>query len=368
MGFVALPPAVVMEILNRRLLVVTGKGGVGKTTVASALAWQAAAIGKKVLLCELDAKGDLLASLQGVSGRASAPLSFAPREVRPGLHAMVMDPEESLKEYLRIYLRLPLVTRIGLLSNAFDFLANAAPGVREIVTIGKFAHEVRERHYDLVVVDATASGHIVGLLRAPQAINELVQAGLLRSQTAWILDILGDPVLTGVVAVATPEELPVSETAELFVNIASQTNLSVQAIVVNRVLPVPFTQAESGAFAALRARSSRGSSRSGLGSSGSGGSGLGSSGSGSSGSSDSRSSGAAVAALGGVDEREADMLIRGVGLAEDLRTESLKHLAALRTIGSNARVPVALVAQLFGVSPGLPATMAVAEMLAEELP
>jgi anion-transporting ArsA/GET3 family ATPase len=363
LGFVALPPAVVMEILNRRLLVVTGKGGVGKTTVASALAWQAAAIGKKVLLCELDAKGDLLASLQGVSGRASAPLSFAPREVHPGLHAMVMDPEESLKEYLRIYLRLPLVTRIGLLSNAFDFLANAAPGVREIVTIGKFAHEVRERHYDLVVVDATASGHIVGLLRAPQAINELVQAGLLRSQTAWILDILGDRALTGVVAVATPEELPVSETAELFANIASQTNLSVQAIVVNRVLPVPFTQAESGAFAALRARSSRGSSRSGLGSSGSGGSDLGSSGS-----SDSRSSGAAVAALGGVDEREADMLIRGVGLAEDLRTESLKHLAALRTIGSNARVPVALVAQLFGVSPGLPATMAVAEMLAEELP
>jgi anion-transporting ArsA/GET3 family ATPase len=329
-----------MDILDRRLLVVTGKGGVGKTTVASALAWHGASLGKRVLLCELDAKGDLLASLQGVSARASAPLSFAPREVHPRLHAMVMDPEESLKEYLRIYLRLPLVTRIGLLSNAFDFLANAAPGVREIVTIGKLAHEVRERHYDLVVVDATASGHIVGLLRAPQAINELVKAGLLRSQTAWILDILGDPKLTGVVAVATPEELPVSETAELFTNLASQTNVSVQTVVVNRVLPVPFTHAESLAFASLRHRGDSG---------GSGGSVI----------------SGPVRALTGLEDRESALLVRGVGLAEDLRTESLQHLAALRTIAG--AVPVAFVAQLFGVSAGLPATMAVAEMLAEEL-
>ncbi len=357
-----------MEVLNRRLLVVTGKGGVGKTTVASALAWQAASIGKRVLLCGLDAKGDLLASLQGVSARASAPLTFAPREVHPRLHAMVMDPEESLKEYLRIYLRLPLITRIGLLSNAFDFLANAAPGVREIVTIGKLAHEVRERRYDIVVVDATASGHIVGLLRAPQAINELVQAGLLRSQTAWILDILGDPKLTGVVAVATPEELPVSETADLFSNLAMQTNVSVQAVVVNRVLPAPFTQLESLEFAAVRQgfdrsvigveqkasrRSAAGSPKRPVGS-------------GSRRNPTALGEGSGLAAgLAGLDERESALLVRGVGLAEDLRNESLQHLAALRTIAGG--VPVAFVAQLFGVSTGLQATMAVAKMLSEEL-
>ena len=332
-----------MEILNRRLLIVTGKGGVGKTAVASALAWQAAAMGKRVLLCELDAKGDLLASLQGVSARASKPLTFTPREVHPRLYAMVMDPEESLKEYLRIYLRLPLITRIGLLSNAFDFLANAAPGVREIVTIGKIAHEVRARNYDLVVVDATASGHIVGLLRAPQAINELVNAGLLRSQTAWILEILGDPMLTGVVAVSTPEELPVSEMAELFVNIATHTNVSVQTVVINRVLPVPFTQAESLEFGLLRAIGAKGAKNTVEGVDG-------------------------VGARDGVDRvgaREMNLLVRGVGLAEDLRAESLQHLAALRKIAG--AVPVALVPQLFGVSSGLPATIAVAGLLAEEL-
>ncbi len=372
-----------MEILDRQLLVVTGKGGVGKTTVASALAWQAASIGKRVLLCELDAKGDLLASLQGVSARASAPLSFAPREVHPRLHAMVMDPEESLKEYLRIYLRLPLITRIGLLSNAFDFLANAAPGVREIVTIGKLAHEVRERNYDIVVVDATASGHIVGLLRAPQAINELVQAGLLRSQTAWILDILGDPKLTGVVAVATPEELPVSETADLFANLATQTNVSVQTVVVNRVFPAPFTQRESVEFAALRQAVDPSAMRAdqkalkqaeAVDHRGADGSSPGLSPALSPGSSPrklravSASGGLGArlpARLAGLEERESALLVRGVGLAEDLRNESLQHLAALRTIAGT--VPVAFVAQLFGVSAGLPATMAVAEMLAEEL-
>ena len=88
--------------------------------------------------------------------------------MQPRLFAMSMDTEESLKEYLQLQLKLPLVTRIGPLARTFDFVANAAPGVKEILTVGKFVWEVRERHYDLVVVDAVASGHIVGQLSAPQ--------------------------------------------------------------------------------------------------------------------------------------------------------------------------------------------------------
>ena len=108
-----------------------------------------------------------------------------------------------------------MVGRIGPLAKAFDFVATAAPGVREILTVGKLCYEVRERHYDLVVVDAPATGHIVGQLAAPQAINNLVKVGLVRSQTDWMLDILSDPATTGLVAVATPEEMPVNETIEL---------------------------------------------------------------------------------------------------------------------------------------------------------
>ncbi len=165
----------------------TGKGGVGKTTVASALALFASQRGKRVLICEIDAKGDVAGFFE------APPTGFNEREILPGLFAMTMDTEASLREYLKLQLRIPVVGRIGPLAKAFDFVATAAPGVREILTVGKPVYEVRERHYDLVVVDAPASGHIISLLAAPQAINNLVKVGLIRSQTDWLLEILSDP-------------------------------------------------------------------------------------------------------------------------------------------------------------------------------
>ena len=188
---------------------VTGKGGVGKTTVAAGLAQLAAEHGKRVLVCEVDAKGDVTSLFE------APPTDFTPREVAPGVWSMSMDTEASLREYLKLHLRIPVVGRIGPLAKAFDFVATAAPGVREILTVGKLCCEVRERHYDLVVVDAPASGHVIGQLAAPQAINDLVKVGLIRSQTDWMLDILSDQRQTGLVAVCTPEEMPVNETLEL---------------------------------------------------------------------------------------------------------------------------------------------------------
>jgi Anion-transporting ATPase len=314
------------NLLGKRLLIVTGKGGVGKSTVAAALGWAAASQGKRVLLCEFDAKGDLAVVLEGVGARNQEPLRFAPREVHPGLWAMAMDPEESLKEYLRLNLRLPFITRIGALSSAFDFLANAAPGVREIVTIGKVAYEARLRQFDIVIVDATSTGHVIGQLRAPQAINELVGVGLIRSQTEWMLDILGDARITGLVVVSTLEEMPVTETLELLEKVADQTNVRPLCVVANRILPAPFTTAGEKVFSRMRTDPT-------------------------------------LLGLSNV-EMAAD-IIAGVALSEDLRSQRAEQLQ--RLTGGVGALPVALVPELFDVAAGLPMTRTVADQLTDEL-
>ena len=234
-----------VDLLDRKLLFVTGKGGVGKTTIAASLALLASQHGKRTLVGEVDAKGNLADFFE------IGPTSFAEREVAPGLFAMSMDTEESLKEYLSLQLKIPLVARIGPLARTFDFVANAAPGVKEILTIGKFLWEVRERSYDLVVVDAVATGHIAGQLAAPQAIKELVQVGMVRDQTGWMIEMLADPAQTGVVIVAAPEEMPVNETLELGAKLAEETVVDLAAVVVNRVLPELFGRGEEQVFEQL---------------------------------------------------------------------------------------------------------------------
>ena len=235
------------DLLERRLLFVTGKGGVGKTTVAAALGQLAAEGGKRALVCEMEPRGDLSSAFE------CGPTTYSPRAVSPGLFAMSMDTEAALREYLQINVHLPVFGRLTAIAQAFDFVASAAPGVREILTVGKLCYEVRERHYDLVIADATASGTIVGQLSAPLGINELVRRGAIDEQTRWMLDILEDPERTGVVVVATPEEMPVTEGLELIGRLSSETSVQLATVVANRVLPELFGRGEETTFAALDA-------------------------------------------------------------------------------------------------------------------
>lgn len=225
-------------ILDLDLLFVTGKGGVGKTTIAAAIAEVAARGGRRVLVCEMDAKGALATAFE------VATLEFEPTEVEPGLHAMSMNTEDSLREYLRLFVKIPFIGRIGPLASTFDFVADAAPGVKEILAVGKLCWEVRERHYDLVVVDAEASGHVVSQIGAPKVIADLVQVGLVRDQTQWMLDILEDPSRTGVVVVTTPEEMPVTESIELLQRVGDETGTHPAMVIANRVLPAMFDRNE----------------------------------------------------------------------------------------------------------------------------
>jgi anion-transporting ArsA/GET3 family ATPase len=239
-------------LLDRRLLFFTGKGGVGKSTVAAATALLAARIGKRVLLVEVDAKGDAPAQFE------HAPVGFKPQEVYPGVLAMAMDTEASLLEYLKLNLRVPVIGRVGPLARALEFVATAAPGVKEILTTGKIAWDTRESiegraDFDLVVVDAAASGHIIAQLGAADAIRELVDVGPLRNQTQWVSDLLADPSYTAVNIVTTPEEMPVAETIELVQRLRAEVNVPLGTVIVNRVLPELFTRADEQTYEALRA-------------------------------------------------------------------------------------------------------------------
>lgn len=311
-------------LLDRRLLFVSGKGGVGKTTIAAALALLAARLGKRTLVCETDTKGNL-SDFFGV-----APLVYEPVEVQQDLFAMSMETESSLKEYLALQLRLPLLSKLGPVAKTFDFVATAAPGVKEILTVGKFAWEVRERHYDLVVVDASATGHVVGQLAAPVSLGELVRVGLVRQQTQWMHDLMCDPAVTGLVVVATPEEMPVNETIELLGRVEAETDIDVACVIANRVLPELFSRREEELFAKLNTPATR-------------------------------------SVLRDIVESEgSDLVLDAAELAVSLRRTRAEHLDRLRE-ALPPGLPLLNVPYLFTRAHGARTTGQVAELLRQEL-
>lgn len=235
------------SLLDRRFLVVTGKGGTGKTTIAAALARLAAQRGKRVLLCELDATGDIAEPFGGRD------VSFTPTEFEPGVHVMAMDTEKAMQEYVHLNLKMPIVFGLGSFARALDFVANAAPGVREILTMGKLCWEVKRENFDLVIADAPSTGHVVSQLDSPNSVGELITVGPLVHQTAWMRDMLRDPERTGVVAVTTPEEMPVQETLDLLARIDERTQTPIGAVVVNRVYPELFSRDDEVVFEAMQA-------------------------------------------------------------------------------------------------------------------
>ncbi len=191
---------------------------------------------------DLDGRGDIAAAFE------SGPLTFEPTKVSDGVFAITMDTEASMREYIKLNLKVPLVGSVGPVAAAFDFLASAAPGVREILTVGKYAHEVRQKNYDIVIVDATASGHVIGHVAAPDALRELVRVGPILDQVSWMNHILHNHATTGMVMVATPEEMPATETIELRDRLENETSLGRAGVVINRVLPELFSAPEEKVF------------------------------------------------------------------------------------------------------------------------
>lgn len=147
-----------------------------------------------------------------------------------------LDTTTSLDEYLKIYLKFPIpASRLGPIARIFEYVATAAPGVTEILTVGKVGFEVRDGPWDRVIIDAPATGHVVELIASPDNLGSLIKIGPLADQTKWLSEILNDHDRTGVWIVTTPEELPVSESLELADRITSETSVGLAGAVINRM-------------------------------------------------------------------------------------------------------------------------------------
>jgi anion-transporting ArsA/GET3 family ATPase len=224
-------------------VIVTGKGGTGKTSVVAALALAAAHAGRRVLVAETgleEAVPELLAP-------GGAPVGYAGREVRPGVTAMRIAPYEALGEYVGLQFGVRAMTDLVLRNAAFRQLMDAAPGWRELITLGKVWHleqledDSGRRRYDLVIVDAPATGHGITFLDVPRVVISAVRAGPLHRHAGWVEAMVRDPDDTLLLPVALGEELPARETAELVERLRDDVGVAVDRVVVNAMArsPVP---------------------------------------------------------------------------------------------------------------------------------
>jgi anion-transporting ArsA/GET3 family ATPase len=229
-------------LLDKRLIFVTGKGGVGKSTVATALGLLAARRGLRTVIAELSSQERVQRLFEHQAEH------FQEVELAPGLYTISIDPEHAMDEYLRV--------KIGTLGQAlgssrlFQAFAMATPGMRELLSIGKvweLAQLQRRTRgaapYDFVIVDAPATGHGVGLLRTPRTFAEIARVGPIAHQGRTIAATIADRDFTGVVAVTTPEEMPVNETLSLC-EALDQERLALDLVVLNALYPVRFDDHE----------------------------------------------------------------------------------------------------------------------------
>ena len=226
------------QLFKRRNLWVTGKGGVGKSSVAAALAWLASQRGLRTLLIDVQATGDAARFLD------ASPPRYEARQAHENLFHLALHPEEVLDEYLAVALKVPRVRRFGPIRKVFDFIATGAPGVKEVLVPGKVGFEERATdrgrpRWDIIVVDAAPSGQVISHLRGPRSIQEMVGVGMIRNQTAWVQELIDDPVRTGIVVVSLAEEMPVTETEELLTKLPEAVKTPVLSIVANRIVDAP---------------------------------------------------------------------------------------------------------------------------------
>ena len=229
------------------VIIVAGKGGVGKTTVSAALARTAARSGLSVLIVELEGKSGLTSALGHPELLTYDEVVLSPGGSQAGspaedgramseIRARTLTPDDALLEYLVDH-GLRRVSKRLVNSGALDVVATAVPGIRDILVLGKVKQLERSRRADVIVVDAPAAGHAITFLTSAQGLLDSARVGPIRTQAADVVELLSDSARCQVVLVTLPEETPVNETVETAYKLEDSVGTSLGPVIVNGIYP-----------------------------------------------------------------------------------------------------------------------------------
>ena len=218
------------------VIIVAGKGGVGKTAVTAACAVAASSVGLRTLVVEVEGKGGL-AAMFGSDRLTYDELVLVPAGGgHGGVTARTLTPDDALLDYLRDHGMQRISNRL-VSSGALDMISTAVPGIRDILVLGKIKQLERSREFDLILVDAPAAGHAISFLRSASGLADAVKVGPISTQARDVLELLDDPARCRVVLVTVPEETPVNELVETAYSLEDEVGVALGPVIVNGVLP-----------------------------------------------------------------------------------------------------------------------------------
>ncbi len=324
------------DFLGPRIIIVSGKGGVGKTTVSAALAIVAARRGRKVCITEVDRKGTLAKLFD------SEPLTYEPSEMSPNVWGIHIEPGDALAEYLDVQYHMKRISWVFTTTHFLDIITTTAPGFKDILVLGKvwYLEQGRTRSavkhsFDNVIVDAPAAGHMLSFLESPKGLTDALRVGPIRRQAEWLVDMVTDPHRTKVHLVTLPEEMPVIETLETSEALRRRLGIRSGAIFVNAVYSELLSKQERSLLAEIRSAGRTAEL-------------------------------AKVAARVGLDleEEDVDALVGYERFLEARRSIQARHLRALRR---GTEEPVVTLPFLFSAGLALPDIETLADALEKEI-
>jgi len=231
-------PSLIDRLEGRRLVVVTGKGGTGKSTVSAALGIAAARRGLRTLLIETGGAQGLARALGRKHGR------YRVLPVRDGLHLLSMNPQDALEDFVVRQLKLRALYRLVFRNRVIGPFMDTVPGLPDIIQLGKVWDLAQEHsdtgpHWDLLILDAPATGHGLTMLSSPANLMEVTRSGPFHANARRVHDLISDPAQTAIVITTLPEPLPVNEALQLYEGLG-EGQQQVAACIVNQVHPAPF--------------------------------------------------------------------------------------------------------------------------------